>query len=142
MSIKFFLCPICGNLVLMLQDSGVTPHCCGDEMTELVPIETDGAGEKHLPVLKRLDDCKVRVEVGATPHPMTEEHHIKFIILETECGFRVRYMKPDAPAVAEFCACGEKIKAVYEFCNLHGLWKSVVNESSGKENCQTGHCSK
>ena len=131
---------MCGNLVVMLQDSGVTPHCCGYEMTELVPNDSDGAGEKHLPVMKKLDDCKVIVEVGSDPHPMTKDHHICFIVLEMDQGFQVKRLQWPAPSAVEFCTCGDNVKAVYEYCNLHGLWRREPEEASVKESCETGRC--
>lgn len=108
METKFYYCPICGNLVLTIEGSGVTPHCCGQPMTELIPNKSDGAGEKHVPVVKALDKRTLRVEVGSLPHPMTPEHHIKFICIETPSGFQLRRLDPAAPAVAEFaCPAGE-----------------------------------
>ena len=50
---KFFRCSHCGNLVGVIQDSGVPMICCGEPMTLLVPNTSDGAKEKHVPVLTR-----------------------------------------------------------------------------------------
>lgn len=113
METKFYFCPICGNLILKVNDSGVTPHCCGQAMTELIPNTSDGAGEKHVPVIKMVDDKTLRVEIGAQPHPMTAAHHIEFICVETPAGIQLRRLDQDKPAVA-----------AYAYCNLHGLWKA------------------
>lgn len=128
MKTKFYYCLTCGNVVVKAVDSGVVPFCCGKQMIELVPGSVDATKEKHVPVFRRVDDKKVIVEVGESPHPMTKEHHIVFIYLETEDGGQIKYLDPEKPAKAEFCECGGKITAVYAYCNIHGLWKTEVNE--------------
>lgn len=135
MKTKFYLCNVCGNVIVKYVDSGVTPFCCGEQMTELVPQSTETVKEKHLPVLERVDDCTVRVKVGVLPHPMSNEHSIRFIFLETENGGMLRYLNPDGPAEACFCICKEKPVAVYEYCNIHGLWKSDCSLSDEKKTC-------
>ena len=53
---------------------------------------------------------------------MIPEHHICFIYVETENGGQLVQLDPEKPAVAEFCICKSPVVAVYEYCNLHGLW--------------------
>lgn len=122
MKTKFYRCETCGNVIVKFVDSGVMPECCGNEMVELIPGTVDRFKEKHLPVVECVDDCTIRVKVGAEPHPMTEEHHIRFICLETENGFQLRYLNTSGPAEVCFCDCKDKPVAVYEYCNIHGLW--------------------
>ena len=128
MATKFFLCTTCGNVVVKAIDSGVNVVCCGQEMKELIPGTTDAMMEKHLPVVERIDDCTLKVKVGSMPHPMSKEHHIVFIYLETEHGGQIQYLDPEGPAEACFCGCKDKPVAVYEFCNLHGLWKTEIDD--------------
>lgn len=132
MTTKFYFCPICGNVVAKIEDSGVVPHCCGEEMIELVPGTVDASLEKHVPVFTRIDDCKVIVTVGSEAHPMTENHHIRFVWLETVHGGQLRRLSFDGcvgpEARAEFCTCKDPVDAVYAYCNLHGLWKLAVKE--------------
>ena len=45
---RFFVCEHCGNLVGMIHDSNVPMMCCGQKMTELVPVSYT-----HLDVYKR-----------------------------------------------------------------------------------------
>ena len=70
---KFLRCPICGNLVEVINDSNVRVMCCGKPMEELVANTTDGATEKHVPVVE-INNELVTITVGETLHPMTEEH--------------------------------------------------------------------
>lgn len=124
MAVKFFKCPVCGNVIMKVVDAGVSVVCCGKKMEELEPNTVDASGEKHVPVVKKLDDCKIKVEVGSVPHPMLPEHHIVFIYVETEEG-GIRIDLKDKPE-AEVCICNARPIAVYEYCNLHGLWKTDI----------------
>ena len=121
---KFVKCNHCGNILVFMDDKGVIPHCCGEEMEILSPGSTDGAFEKHVPVVEQ-DGCKVKVTVGSTIHPMMDARYICWIAVETDCGCYKRDLKPGMEPKAEFTLCdGEKVVAVYEYCNLHGLWKA------------------
>lgn len=93
-------------------------------MQELLPNTVEASAEKHLPVVK-VQKSVVEVSVGSVPHPMTPEHFITFILLETENGFYVKDLTPKDKPEAVF-ACNEKPVAVYAFCNLHSLWKSNI----------------
>jgi len=137
-TLKFYRCDICGNLAELIEASGVSMVCCGQDMTELVPNTVDASVEKHVPVVTKLDkcvcgcscdcdcDCCIQVDVGSDPHPMTAEHHISFIVVECESGAKRKALAVgDAPSV-KFCCCDDKAVAVYAYCNLHGLWKADV----------------
>lgn len=139
MTTKFYLCTTCGNVVVKFVDSGVTPFCCGKEMVEMVPGITDGTKEKHVPVVEHLDDCTIRVRVGEEVHPMIPEHYIRFICLEMEDSIQVKYLKPGQKPEATFCGCKGKPVAVYEYCSVHGLWKTDASDhcESGEHCCRT-----
>ena len=125
MKTKFYICERCGNLVDMIHDSGVNPVCCGQKMTELKAGVVEASREKHIPVAE-LDGDVVKVTVGEVLHPMSEEHSIEWIYLETENGVQRKALKPgDAPTVS-FNLGGEKPVAVYAYCNLHGLWRKDI----------------
>lgn len=134
MATKFFYCKHCGNVVVKIVDSGVTPVCCGEEMVELVANTFEGLGEKHLPAVKRTGKGTYEVQVGSILHPMLKEHSICFIFLETEKGFHVRKLEPGDRPIAFFNVCEDKPVAVYEYCNVHGLWKTEF-ECDKKEKC-------
>ena len=124
MATKFYKCNHCGNVIEKVVDSKVPVVCCGEKMQELIPNTVDASGEKHVPVVTLLDDCRIKVEVGSVAHPMTPEHHISFIYVETENG-GIRVNLKDKPE-AVVCVCHDKPVAVYEYCNLHGLWKTEL----------------
>ena len=124
MATKFYKCRHCGNVRVKLVDSSVAVVCCGEKMEELVPNTVDASTEKHLPVVTKFDDNRIKVEVGSVAHPMLPEHHIAFIYVEMESGGILMNLKDKPEAIV--CTCGAKPIAVYEYCNLHGLWKTEL----------------
>lgn len=124
MATQFFKCPICGNVVMKVVNAGVPVVCCGKPMVELTANTVDASNEKHLPVVQFLEGNKIRVEVGSVAHPMLPEHYIAFIYVELPNGGICVDLK-DSP-VAEIYIGEEKPIAVYEYCNLHGLWKTEL----------------
>ena len=126
MGLSFYRCPVCGEMVLMVKKAKCTPCCCGKEMVELKAGAVDAALEKHVPACS-VSDGVLCVKVGSVEHPMTEEHHIAFIWLVTDKGVhRAVLDHTGAPEAVFRLAEGEKAEAVYEFCNLHGLWKKAL----------------
>lgn len=99
--------------------------CCGEKMDILNANTFDASQEKHLPVIK-INGDKVTVCVGATGHPMTSEHQIKWVYLQTENGGMRHVFHPEEQPTWEFCIKGDKPVAAYSYCNLHGLWKTDV----------------
>lgn len=122
MKMKFYRCEHCGNIIAMVEESGVPVVCCGDNMKEIVANTTDGVSEKHVPVYE-IKGNMVHVKIGETEHPMQDEHYIQWIAVETTSGNQRKCLKPgDKPEVC-FALCeGDEIIAIYEYCNLHGLW--------------------
>jgi superoxide reductase len=126
---RFFKCLHCGNIITFLKDAGVPVMCCGEKMKELKAGTTDGALEKHVPVVT-IEGSKVTVVVGEVEHPMLEEHYIEWIILETKNGFQKVNLAPGMTPKAEFVlADGDEAVTAYEYCNLHGLWATEISKS-------------
>ena len=123
---KFYICKHCGNIIGFVHSSGVPVICCGEKMSELVPNTTDASSEKHVPVIK-IEDNKVRIEIGSAPHPMTEEHHISWVYIQTEKGGQRKNLEPTGAPVVEFIlTADDKLVAAFAYCNLHGLWKAEI----------------
>ena len=119
---KFLLCRRCGNLIEMINDSGVTPICCGTDMDVLTANTTEAATEKHIPVVE-INGNIAKVIVGEVLHPMEEAHYIEWIYLETNKGIKRVNLKPgDEPVVSFTLAEDETVSSAYAYCNLHGLW--------------------
>ena len=123
---EFYKCSICGKIVAMVKDGFGDVVCCNEPMEKLVPNTSDGAGEKHVPAAE-VKDGVVSVKVGAVEHPMTKEHHIEWIAVETSSGNQRKVLDSLGKPEAMFALLPEeKVQAVYEYCNLHGLWKLDV----------------
>ncbi|NLA52629.1 MAG: desulfoferrodoxin [Alcaligenaceae bacterium] len=121
---KFLRCAHCGQIVAVVKGTGVPVICCGEPMQEIVAGTTDAAVEKHVPVYEVKGDT-VCVKVGAAEHPMLEEHYIEWIALKTEQGNQRKALKPGDKPEACFRICeGDKVEAVFAYCNLHSLWKA------------------
>ena len=126
MKMKFYRCEHCGNIIAKVEDSGIDIICCGDVMKQLVPGTTDGAHEKHVPVC-RIDGNMVYVKVGSEEHPMEDGHFIEWIAIETDRGNQRKCLTPGDKPEACFALCeGENVLTVYEYCNIHGLWKADI----------------
>lgn len=131
MELKFYYCKICGKIIAITKDGGTPTVCCGEIMSELIPCTTDGAFEKHVPIIKSEGE-NVSVIVGSEMHPMIKEHYIEWILLETNRGWYKRFLHPGEFPRADFVIIsGEKVVAAYEYCNLHKLWKSSSVSKKG-----------
>jgi superoxide reductase len=121
---KFYICKHCANIIGLINNAGVPLVCCGEKMTELVPNTSDGAVEKHVPVVK-VDGNLVTVEIGSVPHPMTEAHYISWVYIQTEKGGQRKNLAPnDKPSAVFALTDDDKLEMVFAYCNLHGLWKA------------------
>ena len=121
---KFYLCKHCGNIIAMVRDCGVDVFCCGEKMQIIAPGITEASGEKHIPVYEVAGD-KVTVTVGSVEHPMTAEHYIEWVCLETKQGVQYKKLESNTRPQACFSLCnGDQVEEVYAFCNLHSLWKA------------------
>lgn len=124
MEMKFFRCSHCGKIIAVVKETGVPVMCCGQKMEEIIPGTTDAAAEKHVPVYEVKDNV-VTVCVGSVAHPMTEEHYIEWVSLQTSSGNQRKALKPGAEPKVCFALCeGDTVEAVYAYCNLHSLWKA------------------
>ena len=124
MNQEFYRCEHCGNIIAFVENKGVPVMCCGQKMAKLIPGTSDGAAEKHVPVIA-VDGSHVTVSVGSVAHPMVEEHFITWISLQTAQGNQRKALQPGQEPKAEFMLCpGDTVQAAYAYCNLHGLWKA------------------
>ncbi|MBR5341617.1 MAG: desulfoferrodoxin Dfx [Erysipelotrichaceae bacterium] len=121
---KFYRCKRCGQMIAIVKKTGVPVICCGEPMEEIVAGTSDGSVEKHVPVYE-VKDNKVFVTVGAVEHPMSEEHYIEWVAIQTKFGNQRKSLKPgDAPKTCFSICEGDEVEAVYAYCNLHSLFKA------------------
>ncbi len=119
---KFYKCNDCGSVMIQEKPLG----CCEDGWTELKPNTTDASGEKHVPVIET-EGKNVTVKVGSAEHPMLEAHYITHIFLETSAGVQRCALKPgEKPEAVFILPEGVTPLCAYEYCNLHGFWKTEI----------------
>lgn len=124
---KFYICTHCGNIVEVINDSGVPLMCCGQKMQKLIAGENENAAvEKHIPIVSVNGDT-VKVNVGEIAHPMTIDHSIQWVYLKTDKGIQRKNLCKDNAPVATFFVGDEKPLEAFAYCNLHGLWKSNLS---------------
>ncbi|MCF6265449.1 MAG: desulfoferrodoxin [Desulfuromusa sp.] len=117
-----YKCAICGNIVTVLTEGQGVLTCCDAPMNLLVENSTDGAHEKHVPMVIGIGD-DMEVSVGSVAHPMQEEHYIEWIeVIADGVSYR-KFLKPGDTPDAKFSVAAEVITA-RAYCNLHGLWKA------------------
>lgn len=123
--LQVYKCDLCGNIVEVVHAGGGVLICCGQPMQLMRENATDGATEKHVPVIENIDGG-FKIKVGSAPHPMEAAHYIEWIELIVNGNAYRKFLKPGEAPEAEFqieVPAGAQITA-REYCNLHGLWKA------------------
>lgn len=125
-NVNFLKCKANGSILYAVCDRS-TGDVCEDLLASMKPNTTDGAYEKHVPVVD-INGKNVCVSVGSTLHPMLDTHYIEWIALKTDRSVYFRYLKPDTSPKACFELIEDEMPlAAYEFCNLHGLWMTDID---------------
>lgn len=115
MKLKFYVCNVCGKIIAIVKDSGVSTICCEKNMNELKPSTTYDNLEKHIPVLK-VDGSKVTVTIGSQMNPIATEQYIEWILLQTNHDSTQKWLKLKNEPKADFAiVTGEKVEALYEY---------------------------
>jgi superoxide reductase len=104
---KFYICEKCGNIVEIINASGVTTHCCGQKMSVLEAGVVEASREKHIPEVS-VNGNEVKVVVGSVLHPMAEEHSILWVYLETDKGGQRKNLEVGAAPEVSFLLKDEK----------------------------------
>lgn len=125
MEMKFYRCELCGQIVAIVKGTKSPLVCCGKPMKEIIAGTVEASKEKHIPVWEQKGNA-VYVKIGSAEHPMLPEHYIEWIAIQSEQGNQRKKLEPGSKPEACFRLCCEndKVKAVYAYCNLHGLWKA------------------
>lgn len=122
---QIWKCNVCGNIVEVLHEGADSLVCCGEPMNLISEITEDPEkGEKHVPIIKKLGDGKIRVKVGSVEHPMEQEHYIEWVEVFCDLGSFKYSLKLGQKPGADFYLGEIKKFKVRAYCNLHGLWSS------------------
>ncbi len=117
---KIYRCENCDKILLNLGEQNGSLN-----KNEIIPGSVDAALEKHVPVVENKGNT-VTAKIGEVTHPMLPEHHIEWILFETKKGFQIRYLEAGDAPEAKFEFFDDEPVAVYEYCNIHGLWKKEI----------------
>jgi superoxide reductase len=117
-----YKCMECGNIIEVTRAGGGELVCCGQPMKLMNENTSDGAKEKHVPVIEKIDGGFL-VKVGSVAHPMEEKHYIEWIEVQADGKFYKQYLAPGQKPEAVFKIDAQNVTA-REYCNLHGLWKA------------------
>ena len=122
-NVRFYKCPVCGNVIGLIDGEIDRITCCNRPMELLVANTTDASQEKHVPVYEKVED-EIVVKVGSIEHPMEKEHYIMWIAQVTDNKTTRVRLYPEQNTETRFPYIPNSI--IYAYCNLHGLWKTIV----------------
>ena len=109
---KFYVCPICGNVIHTMGNALVS--CCG---VTLPSLEAEAAEEHHTVTVEAVED----EQFITIHHPMTKEHYISFIAYVTTDRVQMVKLYPEGNAQTRLQLRG--MGELYYYCNRHGLFK-------------------
>lgn len=124
---RFYVCPICGNVVYALGEGSFS--CCG---VQLLPCEAEPAepGKLEVPAMElepgsagchAISVERIEDEWYVTlDHPMRKDHFISFIAYVSTGGVTIQKLYPEQEAAARFRAGMSGV--IYTYCNRHGLF--------------------
>ena len=112
---KFYVCPLCGNIIRTMGDAVVS--CCGITLPSLEAEEIDSDHEIKLTKVEE----EYFVEIN---HDMNKKHYISFVAHLT--SDRVQFVKfyPEGNAETRLNLRGGGY--LYIYCNKHGLMRKKL----------------
>ena len=112
---KFYVCPICGNLVASMIETSVT--CCGRKLKTITPVKA--TEEEKLSVQIIENDFFISSE-----HEMTRDHYITFVGLMTSDTVMLKKQYPEWNLQLRIPVFAHGWLLWY--CNKHGLFYQEV----------------
>ena len=112
---KFYVCPICNNIIRTVGDTLISCHGI-----TLPPLEAEEADESHQITIEQVED----EHFITVHHEMTKAHYISFVCYVT--SDRVQFVKlyPEGNAETRLNFRGRGY--LYIYCNKHGLMKTKI----------------
>ena len=112
---KFYVCPICGNVIHTMGNAVVS--CCG---ITLPALEAEEPGDDHSIIVKNVED----EQFITVQHPMTKTHHISYLAFVTSDRIQMVKFYPEGNAETRLQLRGRGY--LYYYCNQHGLFRKKV----------------
>ena len=112
---KFYVCPVCGNVVHAMGSAVVS--CCG---IALPPLEAEEPEEDHGITVDPVED----EHFVTVHHGMTKEHSISFVAFVTTDRLQLVKLYPEGDAQTRLQLRGRGW--LYWYCNRHGLFRKRI----------------
>lgn len=112
---KFYVCPVCGNVLTAAGPASVS--CCGRPLDPLEALPPDDVHD--LTVEKVEDEWFVH-----SAHPMEREHYIRFVALVTGERLELVSCYPEWDLQQRFFRRGGGL--LYWYCTQHGLFMKRI----------------
>lgn len=118
---KFYVCPVCGNVMHSMGEAVV--HCHG---MQLVPCQAEDEDKNHRICIQVIEDeYYVRIE-----HDMTKKHYISFIAALSMDKIQMLKLYPEGNPEARFKMNG--VRRIFFYCNQDGLFSIDIGKA-GKQ---------
>lgn len=114
-NLKFYVCPVCGNLLTVTQEAVIS--CCGKKL-QTMELKKAVESEK-LSVEKVENDYFI-----STNHEQTKEHYITFVALLTGDSIMLRKQYPEWDIKTRIPVFGRGMLVWY--CTMHGLQYQLI----------------
>ena len=112
---KFYVCPVCGNILHAMGD--VLVSCCG---ITLPALEAEPFDEDHALTIEKVED----EHFVSVRHDMTKQHYISFLAFVTSDRLQFVKLYPEGNAETRLHLRGRGF--LYGYCNRHGLMKQKI----------------
>jgi DNA-binding XRE family transcriptional regulator/desulfoferrodoxin (superoxide reductase-like protein) len=123
---KFYVCPVCGNVIHTMGEAAI--HCHGILLT---PLEAEPTDERHMIFIERVEDeYYVRID-----HSMTKEHYISFVAAASSDDMQMVKLYPEGNAEVRFKLRG--VRRIFFYCNRDGLFS--INPVKGIDDKESGY---
>ncbi len=112
---KFYVCPICGNVIQTTGEAVIS--CCGITLPPLEAETPDNSDVEHALNVEIVED-EYYVTMN---HPMTKEHYISFLAAISDDRMQLVKLYPEGNAQARFKI--SRVRKLFAYCNRHGLFE-------------------
>lgn len=112
---KFYVCPVCGNIVHSMGEAVI--HCHG---VQLMPCRAEETDENHKVFIEIVED-EYYVHID---HDMTKLHYISFVAAVSADKIQMIKLYPEGNAEARFPI--RAVRNILFYCNRDGLFSIKV----------------
>jgi len=115
---KFYICPVCGNVIHSMGEAVISCHgitLCPEEAEK---TDSQTISDSHPVSISKVED-EYFVEID---HEMSKQHYISFIAAVSSDRIQMVKLYPEGNAQARFKISG--VRKIYFYCNKDGLFET------------------